>query len=82
MIMNYEKEINDLNDKLNTAKEIRNKATWRLEELKKEQKNLEDKIRELGLEPSQLEAEISKLDIELKELLREANNLLPKELNK
>lgn len=75
--MDYEKQLSELNLKLNQAKDKRNKATWRLEELKKEQEVLEKKIRELGLEPEELEGYINSLEKDILSLLDEAKSLLP-----
>lgn len=77
--MDYEKQIKDISSKLEQAKEKKNRATWRLEELKKEQIVLEEKIREQGLEPDQLENYINELEKEIESMLTEAFKLLPNE---
>lgn len=77
--MDYEKQIKDISSKLEQAKEKKNRATWRLEELKKEQIVLEEKIREQGLEPDQLENYINELEKEIENMLTEAFKLLPNE---
>lgn len=78
--MNYEERLQELNKELNQAKDTKNRATWRLEELKKEQALLEEKIRGLGLEPDELETQINTLENEIEKLLEEADSLLPRNL--
>ncbi|MCD1147004.1 hypothetical protein LQU94_02600 [Peptoniphilus sp. KCTC 25270] len=78
--MNYDEQLNVLSKKLNVAKDTKNRAEWRLEELKKEEKKLNEEIQALGLKPEDLESHIKSLEKEMEELFQKAESLLPKDL--
>ena len=60
--MNLEQQINELNRRYERAKDTRKRAEWRMEELEKEEKELNEKIKALGFDPDSLEAEIQKIE--------------------
>lgn len=78
--MNYEKELNNLKDGLEKAKDLRYRAEARLEQLNKQEEEIIVELKELGIEPKDLENEINTLTLDIKKLFEEANSLLPKDL--
>lgn len=78
--MNYEKELNDLKESLEKAKDLKYKAEARLEQLNKQEKEIIEELNELGVKPENLNKEIEKLTSEIENLFKEANDLLPKDL--
>lgn len=78
--MNYEKQLNDLKDDLEKAKNLKYKAEARLEQLNQQEKEIIEELDELGVKPENLNDEIDKLSLEIENLFREANDLLPKDL--
>lgn len=78
--MNYEKELNDLKENLEKAKDLKYKAEARLEQLNQQEEEIIKELDELGVKPENLNQEIEKLTLEIKDLFDEANNLLPKDL--
>lgn len=78
--MDYEKELNILRENLEKAKSLKYRAEARLEQLKKQEEDIINEIKGLGVEPEDLENEINKLNQEINSLFKEANSLLPKDL--
>ena len=78
--MNYEKELNNLKDGLEKAKDLRYRAEARLEQLNKQEEEIIIELKELGIEPKDLENEINTLNLDIQKLFKEANSLLPKDL--
>ena len=78
--MNYEKELNNLKDGLEKAKDLRYRAEARLEQLNKQEEEIILELKELGIEPKDLESEINTLNLDIQNLFKEANSLLPKDL--
>lgn len=78
--MNYEKELNDLKENLEKAKDLKYKAEARLEQLNQQEEEIIDELTELGVKPENLNEEIEKLSLEIKNLFQEANDLLPRDL--
>lgn len=78
--MNYEKELNNLKDGLEKAKDLRYRAEARLEQLNKQEEEIIIELKELGIEPKDLESEINTLNLDIQNLFKEANSLLPKDL--
>lgn len=78
--INYEKEINDLKNNLEKAKNLKYRAEARLEQLNKQEEGIISELNELGIKPENLEDELNKLSSEIKTLFKEANELLPKNL--
>ena len=78
--MNYEKELNDLKEGLEKAKDLRYRAEARLEQLNNQEKELILELKELKVEPDDLDNKINNLTLEIQKLFKEANELLPKDL--
>lgn len=78
--MNYEKELNDLKEGLEKAKDLRYRAEARLEQLNKQEEEIISELKELGIEPQDLETKINTLTSDIQKLFKEANELLPKDL--
>ena len=78
--MNYEKELNNLKENLEKAKDLKYKAEARLEQLNQQEAEIIGELNELGVKPENLNHEIEKLSLEIENLFKEANDLLPKDL--
>lgn len=78
--MDYEKDLNDLKDNLEKAKNLKYRAEARMEQLKKQEDEIISELSKLGVKPEMLDQEIIKLKNEIESLLKEANELLPKDL--
>ena len=78
--MDYEKELNELKDNLEKAKDLKYRAEARLEQLNKQEAEIIAELKELGIEPKDLEGEINRLTSDIRQLFKEANELLPKDL--
>ncbi len=78
--MNYERELNNLKENLEKAKDLKYKAEARLEQLNQQEAEIIDELNKLGVKPENLNEEIEKLSLEIENLFKEANDLLPKDL--
>lgn len=78
--MSYEKELNNLKESLEKAKNLKYKAEARLEQLNQQEEEIINELKYLGVKPEELETEINKLTSEIDKLFKEANQLLPKDL--
>lgn len=78
--MDYEKELNNLKENLEKAKNLKYKAEARLEQLNQQEEEIIKELKTLGVEPEELENEINKLTLDINRLFKEANELLPKDL--
>lgn len=78
--MNYENELNNLKADLEKAKDLRYRAEARLEQLNKQEEEIIEELKELGVKPEDLENEINTLTLDIQKLFKEANELLPKDL--
>lgn len=78
--MNYEKELTNLKENLDKAKNLRYKAEVRLEHLKQQEDEIIKELNELGIEPEELEDEIMKLTKIIESLFKEAKDMLPMDL--
>jgi len=78
--MSYEKELNNLKESLEKAKNLKYKAEARLEQLNQQEEEIINELKDLGVKPEELETEINKLTSEIDKLFKEANQLLPKDL--
>ncbi|RKD34499.1 hypothetical protein [Thermohalobacter berrensis] len=76
----YEKQLNTLKEDLEKAKSLKYKAEARLEELNKQEQDIINELKELGVKPDDLEKEIKKLEEEIEELFKKANEMLPKDI--
>jgi len=78
--MDYEKELNNLKENLEKAKNLKYKAEARLEQLNQQEEEIIKELKIMGIEPQDLESEILKLTQDINKLFEEANQLLPKDL--
>jgi len=78
--VNYEKELNHLKNNLEKAKSLKYRAEARLEQLKRQEEDIINELKELGIKPNELDDEIENLSQEIEALFNEANKLLPKDL--
>lgn len=78
--MNYDKELNELRDNLESAKSLKYRAEARLEQLKRQEDDIVKELKELGVKPEDLDGEIERLTSEINTLFKEADQLLPKDL--
>jgi chromosome segregation ATPase len=78
--MDYEKELKELKDSMEKAKNLKYRAEARMEQLKKQEDEIISELDKLGVKPEALDDEIAKLKSEIESLIKEANQLLPKDL--
>ncbi|NLJ78205.1 MAG: hypothetical protein GX329_02475 [Tissierellia bacterium] len=78
--MDYENELNMLRRDLEKARTLKYKAEARLEQLNRQEREIIEELKSLGVNPSDLEKEIQSLAKEIQQLFKEANNLLPKDI--
>ncbi len=78
--MDYEKELKELKESMEKAKNLKYRAEARMEQLKKQEDEIILELDKLGVKPEALDEEIAKLKNEIESLLTEANQLLPKDL--
>jgi F0F1-type ATP synthase membrane subunit b/b' len=62
------------------AKNLKYRAEARMEQLKKQEDEIISELDKLGVKPEALDDEIAKLKSEIEGLIKEANQLLPKDL--
>ncbi len=80
--MKYEERLNSLKEDLDKAKNLKYQAEARLEQLKKQEKEIIAELDELGIDPDQLNEEINNLESTIEELFKQASLNLPKDLLK
>lgn len=78
----FEKEISDLRENLEKAKNMKFRAEAKLEQLTKQRQEIIDEINSMGLEPENIDNEIEKLQKEIESLLTQAKEYLPEDLLK
>lgn len=78
--MEYEKELSELKKDLEKAKTLKYKADARLEQLKKQEEDIIEELKELGVKPEDLDQEIKKLTEEIDGLFEKSSELLPKDI--
>jgi len=79
---NYDAEIKRLKDGLEEAKSLRIQAETRLEELQKQERDLIEQVRGLGVEPEDLDKEIDNCRAEIERLIKEVQEVIPWEILK
>ncbi|MBS4539911.1 hypothetical protein GOQ27_15655 [Clostridium sp. D2Q-11] len=77
---NHEKQLSQLKDNLDRARNLKYKAEARLEHLNKQQEELISELKDLGVNPDELDDEINKLEKEITNLFNKANQLLPMDI--
>lgn len=75
-----EKEIAQLKNSLDKAKEIRYKAEARLEQLEHQYDEILNELNELNIKPEDLNDEIVKLEKEIQMMIEKIKQLLPNNL--
>ncbi|MEW5953670.1 MAG: hypothetical protein AB1815_08020 [Bacillota bacterium] len=76
----YSEKLKHLKDGLDRANNLRIQAETRLEELSRQEKEIIEQIRALGVEPEHLDEEIERLEKEIKALFLEIEEIIPWEL--
>jgi chromosome segregation ATPase len=79
-MLQIEERIKVIKNKIDRAKNERIRAITKLEGLEKEEKEILEQLKELGVEPEQLADEIARLEKEIAEELSNIEQLLPQEL--
>ncbi|MBZ4686903.1 MAG: hypothetical protein PWQ96_2162 [Clostridia bacterium] len=75
--MDLEKKLNNLNESLKKAQDLRYRADARKESLLKQKEELIEEIRGEGVEPEKIQEEIESLEKEIKRLTDEVEKLIP-----
>ena len=76
----YSEKLKHLKEGLDRANNLRIQAETRLEELDRQEKEIIEQIRALGVEPELLDEEINRLEKEIKRLIGEIEEIIPWEL--
>lgn len=76
----YGEKLQLLKDGLERANNLRIQAETRLEELYRQEKEIIEQIRALGVEPDQLEEELARLEEEITTLIEEIESIIPWDL--
>lgn len=79
--MNINERFNSIKEKLDKAKEDKNRAEIALENLEKQKEDVLNQLKELNIDPENLESEIIKLQNQIEQDLQKAEELLPDEKN-
>ncbi|AUS96450.1 hypothetical protein CDQ84_07945 [Clostridium thermosuccinogenes] len=82
MAADFDKELSQIKENLDKAKNLRIRAEARLEQLNKQKQDILAELQNLGVKPEDLDSEIEKLKNEIEDLLKKANELLPMDLIK
>lgn len=78
--MNYEMELKRLKDDLDKATNLKNRYEGRLQTLKQQEEELLNELNKMGIKPENLNGEIQALKTDIERLLKEADNLIPRDL--
>lgn len=78
--MEYEKELGILKENLDKAKTLKYKAEARLEQLKKQEEDLINELKDLNVNPEDLDNEIENLTKDIDDLFEQSNKLMPKDI--
>lgn len=76
--MNYEEEIRGLEERIRVATDKKSRAEAKLDALKDQERDLLDRLKQMGLKPEDLEGEIQRLEEEIKSHLALADQYLPR----
>lgn len=76
--MNYEEEIRGLEERIRVATDKKSRAEAKLDTLKDQERDLLDRLKQMGLKPEDLEGEIQRLEEEIKNHLTLADQYLPR----
>ena len=75
--MNTNERFNNIKERLDKAKEEKNRAEIALETLEKQKEDILNHLKELNIDPENLESEITKLQNQIEQDLQKAEELLP-----
>lgn len=75
--MNINERFNSIKERLDKAKEDKNRAEIALENLEKQKEDILNQLKELNIDPENLESEIIKLKNQIELDLQKAEELLP-----
>ena len=75
--MNTNERFNNIGERLDKAKEEKNRAEIALETLEKQKEDILNQLKELNIDPENLESEITKLQNQIEQDLQKAEELLP-----
>lgn len=78
--MTVEEQLQQMKKAIDYAKDMKYRAELKLESLEKQKENILLELEQLGVKPEELEDEITRLEQEITSSLKEAWNLIPKEL--
>ncbi|KHF38659.1 hypothetical protein [Halalkalibacter okhensis] len=78
--MSVEKQLGQIKQAIDKARDMRYRAEAKLEELENQKNRLLSELEELGVKPEELDLEIEKLEKEIEVSLKETWELIPKEL--
>lgn len=76
----YGEKLRQLKNGLERANNLRIQAETRLEELSRQEKEIVEQIRALGVEPDRLEEELARLEEEITTLIGEIESIIPWDL--
>ena len=75
--MNINERFNSIKERLDKAKEDKNRAEIAFENLEKQKEDILNQLKELNIDPENLESEIIKLKNQIEQDLQKAEELLP-----
>ena len=75
--MNTNERFNNIKERLDKAKEEKNRAEIALEILQKQKEDILNQLKELNIDPENLESEITRLQNQIEQDLQKAEELLP-----
>lgn len=78
--MEYEKQLEKLKIDLQKARDLKTRSEIALENLQKEEEQLINELKELGVSPDNLESEIKQLEEKIQKGIKEAEDLMPTEI--
>jgi chromosome segregation ATPase len=77
---NYDVKINELKEKLETAKKKKIRAEARMEELQNQKNDIIKQLKEIGVSPEHLDEEIETLKNEMENLIKKVEAMLPADI--
>lgn len=75
--MKTNERFNIIKERLDKAKEEKNRAEIALENLEKQKEDILNQLKELNIDPENLESEITRLQNQIEQDLQKAEELLP-----
>lgn len=78
--MNYDEQIINIKNSIERAQSKRDTALGRMETLKQQREKIIQEIIDAGSSPETIEKDIADLENQIQNLIRECNELLPKDI--